>query len=276
VSTSPLEISINLTALQAAFFRRLQHQLDVVKILQVGCDQVTAQQVAAQSAFGAFIPARGAELKHEEAQIEAQEWLLKGFLRDAIEATGMFVDECLQVCEVFTLSAANSAKAGEVHRVLHELPRLNHKLHMPSKVEKLKKQFGIESRFTGSVLSLNKARACVVHRLGVVADRDVDESGLLKVTFQRAKFIARGEQTGQELLIDRAGTVLMEDSVLLLRFTEHERIFRIGERVRLDAHELYDIIVTLYLFGVTSAQAIEALGRSVGIQFQPPVDAPLF
>lgn len=269
----PLNIHIDLAALQATFFRRLQHQLDVIKVLQVGCDLVTAQQVEEQREFGSFVPANGAQLKHEDAKAEAQDWLLRGFLRDAIEATGLFLDECLQVCEVLRLAAAGTAKAGELHRVLHDLPRLNHKLHLPQKLEKLEKQFGIVNRFTGNVLTLNKARTCVVHRLGIVTTIDADETGVLKVTFQHAKFIARGEQTGQELVIDRPGLVTTEDSMLELHFVDSERQFKIGERIRLHAHELYDTIITLWRFGLTAAQAVEVYGKSLGIQFPPPSEA---
>lgn len=266
----PLNIHINLAALQATFFRRLQHQLDVIKVLQVGCEQVTAQQLAEQPEFGSFVPANGAQLKHEDAKAEAQDWLLRGFLRDALEATGLFLDECLQVCELLPLAAAGSAKDGELHRVFHELPRLNHKLHLPQKLEKLEKQFGIVNRFNSNILSLNKARTCVVHRLGIVSTPDADEAGLLKVTFQHAKFVARGEQTGQELVLDRPGIVTTEDSILELHFVDSERQFKIGERVRLQAHELYDTIITLWRFGLTAALALEAYGKALGMQFPPP------
>ena len=91
--SDPLNVHIDLAALQGNFFRRLQHQLDVTKVLQVGCESVTAEQVAEQKEFGAFVPANGAQLKHEDARAEAQDWLLRGFLRDAIEATGLFLDD---------------------------------------------------------------------------------------------------------------------------------------------------------------------------------------
>lgn len=265
----PLNIHINLVALQATFFRRLQHQLDVTKVLQVGCARVTVEQVTEQREFGAIVLADGAQLTHDEAQAEAQYWLLRGFLRDAIEGTGLFLDECLQVCEVHPLAANGSAKAAELHRVFHDLPRTNHKLHFPQKLEKLERQFGITTRFNANVLSLNKARTCVVHRLGVVSPLDVDETGVLKITFQHAKFVARGQETGHELVIDRPGIVTTEDSMLELHFIDSERHFKIGEQVRLQAHELYDTIITLWRFGLAAAQAIEAYGRSLGIQFPP-------
>ena len=266
----PLNIHIDLAALQATFFRRLQHQLDVTKVLQVGCERVTAEQVAEQQEFGTFVPANDAQLKHNDAKAEAQDWLLRGFLRDAIEAAGLFLDECLQVCEVFPLAAKGSAKAAELHRVFHDLPRKNHKLHFPQKLEKLERQFGIATRFNANVLSLNKARTCVVHRLGVVSALDVDDTGVLKVTFQHAKFVARGQETGQELVIDRPGIVTTEESMLELHFVNSERHFKIGDRVRLQAHELYDTIITLWRFGFTVVQALEAYGKSLGIQFPPP------
>ena len=132
-----LNLHIDLAALQATFFRRLQHQLDVVKVLQVGCTSVTAEQVAEEHEFGAFVPANGAQLPHDQAKIEAQDWLLRGFLRDAIEGTGLFLDECLQVCELMPLVTSGGAKGGEVNRLLNDVPRINHRLHLPQKIEKL-------------------------------------------------------------------------------------------------------------------------------------------
>lgn len=268
--TEPLNLHINLVALQATFFRRLQHQLDVTKVLQVGCERVTAEQVAEQGEFGSFVPANGAQLKHEDAKSEAQDWLLRGFLRDAIEGTGLFLDECLQVCEVMQVAAKGSANGAELHRAFHELPRANHRLHLPQKLEKLERQFGVVTRFNSNVLSLNKARTCVVHRLGTVSALDVDETGNLKITFQHAKFVARGQETGQELVIDKPGVVVTEDSMLELQFVENQRTFQLGQRVRLEAHELYDTIITLWRFGMATAQALEAYGKSLGLQFPPP------
>ncbi|MDH4187749.1 MAG: hypothetical protein OEV08_12210 [Nitrospira sp.] len=266
----PLNLHIDLVALQATFFRRLQHQLDITKVLQVGCEEVTAQQVAEQREFGTFVPSNGAQLRHEDAKAEAQDWLLRGFLRDAIEGTGLFLDECLQVCEVMPVAAKGSAQGAEIHRLFHQLPRTNHRLHLPQKLEKLARQFDIATRFNANVLSLNKARTCVVHRLGTVSALDIDETGILRLSFQHAQFVARGQKTGRELVIDRPGIVTTEESMLDLRFIEIERLFQPGERVRLRTHELYDTIITLWRFGMAAAQAVEAYGRSLGIQFPPP------
>ena len=262
-----LNLHIDLEAMQATFFRRLQHQLDVTKILQVGCDLVTPEQVAEQHEFGEFVPANGAQLSHQDAKTEAQDWLLQGFLRDAIEGTGLFLDECLQVCGFMQAAVKGSARGVELHCLLYDFPRINHRLHLPQKLEKLQREFGVATRFDANVLSLNKARTCVVHRLGTVSTLDVDETRALKINFQHLKFVARGQESGQELVIDKPGILVTEDSMLELHFVESQRSFQLGERVRFQAHELYDTIITLWRFGMAATQAAETYGRSLGIQF---------
>lgn len=264
-----LSVHIDLVALQAAFFRRLQHQLDVIKVLQVGCDVVTAEQIADAQEFGAFVPANGAQLPHDQAKAEAHDWLLSGFLRDAIEGTGLFLDECLHVCALMDLATHGVANSGEINRILRDLPRINHRLHLPQKLEKLEREFAVSTRFNPHILSLNRARTCVVHRLGKVSVHDVDNTNAIKLTFQHAQFVARGQETGSQLLIDRPGILIQEDSMLELHFVDSERIFALGERIRLNSSELYDTIITLWRFGLTAAQAIEARGKLMGLAFSP-------
>ena len=131
MSPEILNIQINLASLQSTFFRQLQHQLDIIKILQTGCDIVTSEQVKARKDFGTFVPANGAQLSHEKVKIEAHVWLLSGFLRDAIEGTGLFLDECLHVCALIKLISSGETNAIEINRVINELPRVNHRLHLP-------------------------------------------------------------------------------------------------------------------------------------------------
>lgn len=260
------DLHLNLVELTSKFFRRLQHQLDVTKVLQVGCDSVTLEQIAVRRDFGSFVPAAGSKLSLDVAKEQAQDWLLLGFLRDAIESTGLFLDECLQVCGVMAVALKGAVSGAELHYLVHELPRKNHRLHLPIKLEKLEREFNVATRFNSNILSLNRARTCVVHRLGAVSDRDIDESGSLRISFQHVRFIARGDESGDELLIDKPGAVVTEDSVLELHFVETQRSFQLGEQIRLEAGELYDIILTLWRFGRAVVEKIEGYGRSIGLQ----------
>lgn len=267
-----LDVRVDLLSMQGIFFRRLQHQLDITKILQVGCESVTEIQVKEAHEFGSFAPANGAQLSHEEAQGEARDWLLRGFLRDSMEGTGLFLDECLSVCTLMHLSRKEKASAEEINRALYESPRAHHKLYFPQKLEKLKREFNVTSRFEAHVLSLNKARTCVVHRLAEVSSFDVDETGKLKLLFQHAKLVARGEESGFEVQV-QPNMVFEEDAMIEMHFVDRERSFAIGERIRLQPFELYDTIITLWRFGLTMALSIEAYGKSLGLDFKRELSA---
>lgn len=268
MSPQTLNIQINIASLQSTFFRLLQHQLDITKILQAGCDIVTAEQVIARKEFGSFIPANGAQLSHEKGKIEAHDWLLRGFLRDAIEGTGLFLDECLYICAWMKLISLGETSATKINQTINELQSANHRLYLPQKIQKLKREFNLSSRFNSHVLSLNRARTCVVHRLGVVSALDVDETQILNLTLQSAKFIARSEQSGLEQLIDKSGTIILEESMLELHFVDKHLTFNLGEKICLQPEELYDTIITLWRFGLTIAQAIESYGSSLGLKFK--------
>lgn len=274
MSAETMNVHIDLAALQATFFRRLQHQLDVTKVLQVGCQVVSAEQVAEECEFGRFVPANGAQLPHDQAKLEAQDWLLRGFLRDAIESAGLFLDECLHVCAVMQLVVSGGATSALIKHLLHDLPRINHRLHFPQKLEKLERKFGVATRFNQHVLSLNRARTCVVHRLGQVSRLDIDETGTLTVTFQRANFVAMGQETGNALILDRPGILVPEESMIEVHFVDHVRVFGLSDQIRLESRELYDTIITMWRFGLVAAQSVEGFGRSIGINFDAPkVDA---
>ncbi len=265
-----LQLHINLVGMQGAYFRRLQHQLDITKLLQTGCDAVSEEQVAARREFGKFNPANGAQLKHDAARSAAHDWILRGFLRDAIESTGLFLDDALHACALMPAGAKGVVSAEEADHLFNRLPRLNHKLHLPQKLEKLEREFNVASPFNAHVQSLNKARTCVVHRLGQVTHLDVDAVGHLTLNFNRVQFVARGQESGTRQVIDRPGIVLKEASMLEMHFVEHSRSFSVGDQLALAPEELYDTIITLWRFGTAIAQSVEAYGRRVGLTFTPP------
>lgn len=276
VATQQLHVHVNLAAPQATLFRRLQHQLDVTKVLQVGCEIVTEQEVTERRAFGAFIPADGAQLTHDAAREQAQEWLLRCFLRDSIEATGLFIDECLTVCAVMRLSTGITPVSGEnLTTAVESAARAAHRAGFVPKIDLLRTQYGIATPFDSHLRSLIAARNCVVHRLGNVSEKDVDALGVLRVSLLHFRALAVGVQTGREYEV-RPGMILPEASNLCIQFLERHRDFSLGESLQFMPHELYDTIITLYRYGQALGSACEEFGRSLGIQFsETPPDVTL-
>lgn len=265
MTDAQLQINLNLAALWSQFFIKLQHLLDGVGVLEAGASVVTEEQVSSNRGFMSFTPASGSQLPFQQAREFAQDWLLRAFLRDSIEITGLFLDECLSVCALIRLAAKGKVSGGEVQHVMNVLPEKHHKLHFPEKLARLEREFGVSSPFTSHVLSLNRARTCVVHRLGVVSPLDANEDNDLVVTWHTTQMVAREIESGKELVLDRPGLVIENESMVEMRFVEHQKRFALGEQVKLTPFEIYSCIVTFWAFGTNTAEAIENFSRSLGL-----------
>lgn len=258
-----LQVSLNFAALWSNYFVKLQHLLDGVSVLEAGASVVTEDEVSENRSFISFSPASKSRLPFPQAKEIANDWLLRAFLRDSIEITGLFLDECLSVCALIRLAAKGKVHGSEVNHALADLPRRHHKLHFPEKLSLLERDFGVRSPVTSHVLSLNRARTCVVHRLGVVSPLDLTEENELVVTWRTTQLVAREIESGKELVLNRSGLLIENDSMVNVKFIELEKRFALGEQIRLTPFEVYSCIVTLWAFGTSTAEAIERLAHSL-------------
>lgn len=265
-----LRINLNLAALWSKYLVQLQHLLDAITLMEAGVGNVTEAAVAEVGHFMAFHPAGNSRLSFAQGKDFANDWLLKGFLRDSIERTGLFLDECLSVCALIEIAAKGIVSGSEINQVLNVLPQKNHRLHLPEKLSKLEKAFGVNTPFNEHVLSINRARTCVVHRLGVVTAMDADQNGELKVTWRTTEMTAKDLVTGKETTI--IGPMMMEnESSIGMRFIDHTRAFKVGEHIKLTVQELYACIVTFWAFAMSMAEAIQKLSQSRGLGPHEPM-----
>ena len=269
--TETLQIHLNLAAMSGTFMRALQRQLDIVKLLEVGATFVTPEQMAQQQDFASFTPANGAQLDHEQARTAAKDWLLRGFLRDSIEATGLFLDECLHACLILQLAAKGPiAMASDLNKVFNHAPSRNHKLHLPEKLVKLSADFGVQCDINSHIQTLNKARTCVVHRLGTVTELDTNDDKKLTLKFRTYDLIVKEIESGKEFPISGPGHIVEAESVLSMKVVDKTKTFVIGDVIRLEASELYATIVTLWQFGMQMAKSVESYGQSLGLKIGAP------
>ncbi len=258
VSDPTVQLHVNLPALSAQHLRRLQRQLDVLRLLEASLEHVTEANVAETRVFLSFSPAAGAELPFQEAKTAAHRWLQSAFMRDAIESTGIFLDDCLSICNVAKLAGVGHAKGSELNHALHIQPQRYHKLHFPNKLAELERSFGVVSPWAAHALSLNRLRTCIVHRLGIVGPQDVDPNNQLAVQWRTTRLIAKGKESGSETLLDRPGILITEESVVQMQFVDHSRSFALAEEVSLTAFDLYSTIITLWSLGLTYVESVQA------------------
>jgi len=266
-----IKIDLNFEALRGKYFQKLQQQLDVISLLIGGARAVTLDQVNEAKGFQNFSPSANTVFDHETARRKALEWLQGALVRDCIEATGLFLDECLTTCAVLELSKKGVANIIELKHVFEKLPIQHHKIHFPEKIATLNRKHGIAPAHTEFVISLNKLRACLVHRLGEVSHLDANENGILVGRWLSSKLVLRGLETGTELVLTGPGGGLDEESHLEMHIIEHTRSFKIGEVIDLSDYEMFSTIFTLWQFGVSCVEKLEAYAKELGLTVNQPV-----
>jgi hypothetical protein len=107
----------------------------------------------------------------------------------------------------------------------------------------------------------------LVHRLGVVGERDVNNGNELVLRLRTIKLFAREVDSGTELEIDKPGIELRAQSNMSIRSSDAEYRFAIQQHVELSHVELYGCVITLFLFGTTLIKALEDLARVCGVRF---------
>lgn len=264
MSQDKLVIDLNFESSRGHFLRAIQHQLDVVTVLLAGAGRVTAEESECRG-FHNFRPAHGAELTHEEARSKAIGWLNTSFLRDTIEATDQFLGRCLSFC--FAIQVARKGKATEVEldEIVRLAPQRHHKLHFPAKLQELERKYAVTPNFSEHVLSLNKLRTCLVHRLGKVSHLDINEEDRLVAKWVSSKMVLRGLKTGTELVLTEPGQGLEEESMLEMHIVQHEKAFQLGANIALEPYDTFSTIFTLWRFGLACSEVVEQFALKSGV-----------
>lgn len=269
MSEAKTVIQLDFVRSRSLFLRAIQHQLDIVTLLIAGAQRVTAEEAEPQG-FHNFSPAHGEELSHEEAREKALEWLNNSFLRDSIEATDQFLGRCLSFCNAIQVAGKGVISNEIWDNVTRIAPHKHHKLHFPVKLTELENKYGVQPSFSEHVLSLNKVRTCLVHRMGKVTALDTNDNDRLVAKWVTSKMVLRGLETGTQLILTEPGQSLNEEAMLEMHIVQHERAFNIGDTISLTPYETFSTIFTLWRFGLACAEAIEQLAIKSGI----PVDKP--
>lgn len=259
-----LIIDLNFENSRGHFLRAIQHQLDIVTLLLAGAARVTAQE-SQPHGFHNFSPAHGASLPHEQTQTKAINWLNTCFLRDSIEATDQFLGRCLSFCFAINLAGKGNTTTSHLDEIVRLAPQRHHKLHFPAKLLELEKKYGVKPNFSEHVISLNKLRTCLVHRLGVVSELDANKGDHLVAQWVSSKMVLRGLETGAELVLTEPGQGLEEDAMLEMHIVEHEKAFPVGSSIALEPYDTYSTIFTLWRFGLACSEAVELFARSTGL-----------
>lgn len=236
-------------------------------------------------------------------------WMLACGLRELVEEFSGSLAQSREFLAAWALGSGQITGEDWNKRMVTEAQRF-HKLGFPDKVEFLKDEYGVElpQDKHEDLLSINRARNCLVHRGGIVGLPDIPvtkdelsevlqarrdreptekwssqqvvsalrEAGLqsaLVLTWQRMELYT--EKDGKERVLDPRGDAdarRVEAGALVgLRVVKQTHAFEYGQVIRLSADDFCEIAYALLNTAFALRDAVEARGRAMGATFQGKV-----
>lgn len=178
-----------------------------------------------RDAFKAWIVAKG-----------IQE-LVRG-LRHTLEEAYLFADGLKQL--------PGRTTAAELESRIDEIKRRANKLNFPQLITEVQSRLTSTMSFEKEILSLIRARNCLEHRHGVVGMMDAEANGLLSLTLPRLQALATVD--GIEIEVGPGFVAGDGGAEISIKRVNRERIYRIGEKIEIDATQFQEIAFACHLF----------------------------
>ena len=267
-----VSLALNFPAMQSKFNAALQRLLDSYAASVASLPLVDDVTYSSFAPSFVKIQAHNTRLSRDEAVAEAEQRQIRAVVRDAIDLTNPFLEECRLVSAMFRNTHDGKLRSEDYNRIINEEQKQFHQLGLPKKLEKMREDFGISVELEPHVLSINKARNCLVHRMGVVSKVDVDENEELAILWRTFELVASSPDKSEQFVIDSPGMAVPGGWTFSSRFTDKLKIFKLGEHLQFSYREITYTIFSLMTFSSMMVQAVEQYGRSIGIAMSPPID----
>lgn len=209
---------------------------------------------------------------NDDASSDYQDWVYGNGLRDVLESVGSFLEEVRQILALWSLGDRQSAGeqlTGAIWTAeLQDAGKRFHRLGFPDKVDRLRTEFRmhVDTTLNEHVLSANVARNCLVHRRGIVSERDLNRDNALVVSWRRMAVVLKDEDGEHPLVF---GERLKKEAAVIMKVEDTAKEFGLGERVIFSATEFAEICWSMFLYSFAWGEALNKTGLTRG-----HIDAP--
>jgi hypothetical protein len=197
-------------------------------------------------------------------------WVVGSGIRDCVEQVLLYLDEVRHIATLFSLGANPTILTTDWNRMFGDEQRAFHRLGFQRKLKALAEISSILIPVHyDAVISINRARNCLVHRNGYVQAQDTNEGDELVVRYLRIELGAVLE--GHERPIRIGDVVEAGEAVFMKSNVPTEKRFRLGNRIGFSPEEFEHLAFTCYVFGADLRNKVNDFGQNRGIG--PPPNA---
>lgn len=263
-----VNVTINLDALRNELRIALQRVIYLVSAGLKAAEGIDPENLQLPTVSMAVTYASNLKFTPVEIKQQYTSWILTNGFRDSIECVSAFLESVHKVLSVWKLTGKQNEtvqiKAADWNATFVDGIKKFHRLGFPDKLNHIRNEHDIEmdEKFVDLLLSINTARNCLVHRNGIVSDRDITADSKLEVKWTTLMFVLQNEDGEKELVI---GQLVEKESWVGVRPVGQVKTFDQGAKIEFSTKEFSDITWTSFLFGEDLVTKIHSYAVKSGI-----------
>lgn len=177
-------------------------------------------------------------------------WLVKKGFEDLVKGIEYTLREGYLYVSIFSKSSELKT-VQDLNQALPKIRKQALKMHIPNMLEKIEPHLTKPCSYKSQILSINKARTCLVHRGGLVTEKDINDDTKKALKLEWVKLKLFYEKNGEEIEI--LGETIInggkEDTQIKLRRENNTISFKQGSHIILNYKQFNEFIVTCSHFG---------------------------
>ncbi len=206
-----------------------------------------------------------------QLQKEFETWVVGNGLQEMVDLLNRLLEDARIVLAALLCSSGGRRIPVEEWDAAVERPKKGfHRAGLPQKLEYLEAHFGpdVLPDSTEAVLSLNRVRNCLVHRGGIVGERELDGTDVLRVHWYRLHLVIEDREGSRR---DReVPAAFPAGSTLKVSSSEVARTFYLGEPIEVRAEDFEGFAWTFSQFGTVLAANVRAFGDRMNVPDREP------
>lgn len=239
-ATQPQTIQINLRDIGMRYLRAMQRVFDLASMTVGSLRTINEREYDAFARSARFLPSAQHRLDFSAAQNQAEAFLLKNLLAEALAPIVPFLEDCRTVAALARWKAAGAADPSVAKKIITSDRQAFLKLPVAEMLAHLKQEYAIGHATEGSLPGFIKLAQCLAARGGVVSQEDATDGDHLVVhlvTVEQAAPEAHGQPPRG-------------------RLAESPRRFKVGAKAELRKEETLNAIATVALFVAGTMQSV--------------------
>jgi len=177
-------------------------------------------------------------------------WLIKKGFEDLVKGIEYSLREAYLYVSIFTKSTELKTEV-DFRQTFTKIRKQALRMHIPNMIEKIEPHLAKPWSYKKQVLSINKGRTCLVHRGGLVTEKDINNEKEKALKLEWVKFKIFYEKDGEEIEIMGKGVIDGgKGTKIKLRREDNSISFKLGEIITFNYRQFNEFIVTCHHFGI--------------------------